>query len=175
MQYHGKNTSIAKKITVRAIFATLALIFSYVEFLIPYDVTVPGVKLGLANLVIIIALYETDFRSAMSINLVRIILSGFLFSGINAMLYSLGGGILSLSVMGMLRKTNKFSMIGVSMAGGVFHNLGQLLVAAFMVSNIGMLAYMSILTFTGIASGIMIGTVSYIIGQRIPKQLFQLK
>lgn len=162
-----------KRLTMSAMFATLALIFTYVEVLIPYNLGVPGVKLGLANLVIIIALYEMDFKYAMTINIIRIMLSGLLFAGVFAMLYSLAGGVLSLIVMWALKKTGKFSMIGVSMAGGVIHNMGQLLVAAFVVSNLRMFVYFPILVFSGIAAGICIGIVSYIIDQRVPKQLFR--
>jgi len=162
-----------RRLTMSAMFATLALIFTYVEVLIPYNLGVPGVKLGLANLVIIIALYEMDFKYAMTINVIRIMLSGLLFAGVFAMLYSLSGGILSLIVMWFLKKTGKFSMIGVSMAGGVVHNMGQLLVAALVVSNLKMFVYFPILVFSGIAAGICIGIVAYVIDQRVPKQLFR--
>jgi heptaprenyl diphosphate synthase len=154
-------------------YATLALIFTYVEFLIPYSVGIPGVKLGLANLVIIIALYEMDFKYALSINLLRIALSGLLFSGVFAMFYSLSGGLVSIIVMWALKRSGKFSMAGVSMAGGVAHNLGQLLVAAFVVSNIKIFVYFPILIFSGIGAGICIGIVAYVIDKRVPKELFK--
>ena len=137
-------------------FACLALIFSYVEAIIPFNAGIPGVKLGIANLVVIIALYEMNFRYAFAINALRILISGLLFSGVFGALYSLAGGFLSLCVMWLLKKTNLFSMIGVSMAGGVAHNMGQLLVAALVVSNLKMFLYFPILMFSGIASGIMI-------------------
>lgn len=156
-----------------AMYATLALIFTYVEFLIPYSVGIPGVKLGLANLVIIIALYEMDFKYALSINLLRIALSGLLFSGVFAMFYSLSGGLVSIIVMWALKRSGKFSMAGVSMAGGVAHNLGQLLVAAFVVSNIKIFVYFPILIFSGIGAGICIGIVAYVIDKRVPKELFK--
>jgi heptaprenyl diphosphate synthase len=156
-----------------AMFATLALIFTYVEFLIPYSVGIPGVKLGLANLVIIIALYKMDFKYAMTINLLRIALSGLLFSGVFAMLYSLCGGVISLIVMWLLRRTGRFSMVGVSMAGGVSHNFGQLIVAAFVVSNIKMFVYFPVLVFSGIGAGICIGIVAYVLNKKMPAQLFK--
>ncbi|MDD6042685.1 MAG: Gx transporter family protein, partial [Eubacteriaceae bacterium] len=149
MQY---QTSRAKSVAIASMFTCLALIFSYVEALMP-AVAMPGVKLGLANLVIIIALYEMNFRYAFAINLVRIVISGLLFSGLFGMLYSMAGGLLSLIVMWLLKKTGIFSMIGVSMAGGLAHNLGQLLVAAILVSNLKMFIYFPILMFSGIASG----------------------
>ncbi|NLD10766.1 MAG: Gx transporter family protein [Clostridiales bacterium] len=169
----SESAQRTRRLTMSAMYATLALIFTYVEFLIPYNVGIPGVKLGLANLVIIIALYEMDFRYAMAINLMRIALSGLLFSGIFAMFYSLAGGVISLIIMWLLMKTGKFSMIGLSMAGGVAHNMGQLLVAAFVVSNIKMFVYFPVLVFSGIGAGICIGIVAYVIDKRVPKQLFK--
>lgn len=154
-------------------FAALALIFSYIEAILPVNIGVPGVKLGLANLIIIIALYELDLRYAFFINLIRISLAGLLFTGVFAMLYSLAGGMVSLAVMALLKKTDKFSMIGVSMAGGVAHNFGQLLIASFVVSNIKMFLYFPILVFTGIGAGIGIGIVAYVIDRRLPKMLFR--
>lgn len=169
----SKSSIRTRRLTMSAMYATLALIFTYVEFLIPYSVGVPGVKLGLANLVIIIVLYEMDFKYATAVNLLRIGLAGLLFNGIFAMFYSLSGGMISLILMWMLKKTDRFSMIGVSMAGGVAHNLGQLLVAAFVVSNIKMFIYFPLLVFSGIVAGIGIGIIAYVIDRRIPKQLFK--
>lgn len=140
-----------------ALLAALALIFSYVEAMVPSPVAMPGVKLGVANLVILIALYQLDFKYAFSINLVRIVVSGLLFSGVFGILYSLAGGMLSLVIMWALKKTNLFSIVGVSMAGGVAHNIGQILVASAVVSDLKMFAYLPILMFSGIISGILIG------------------
>ncbi|WP_242838705.1 Gx transporter family protein [Eubacterium sp. AB3007] len=166
------RTTRTRRLTMSAMFACLALIFTYVEVLIPYSVGIPGVKLGLANLVILIALYEMDARYALTINLIRICLSGLLFSGLFAMLYSLAGGLISLAVMWALKRTGLFSMVGVSMAGGVAHNFGQVVVAAVIVENIRMFAYFPVLLFTGLAAGILMGIVAYIIDRSLPKQLF---
>ncbi|MBQ7246097.1 MAG: Gx transporter family protein [Firmicutes bacterium] len=146
-----------KRIAMAALLAALALIFSYVEAMIPSPVAIPGVKLGVANLVILIALYQLDFKYAIAINLVRIVVSGLLFSGVFGILYSLAGGMLSLIVMWLLKKTGLFSIIGVSMAGGVAHNIGQILVASAVVSDLKMFAYLPVLMFSGIISGILIG------------------
>ena len=105
------------------LLAALALIFSYVEALVPFNAGVPGIKLGLANLVPLIILYRLDARYAFAANLIRVFLAGLLFSGIFAALYSLAGSVTSFLVMYLLKKTNLFSMIGVSTAGGVFHNI----------------------------------------------------
>lgn len=162
-----------KFIATSAMFVCLALVLSYVEVLIPFSVGIPGVKLGLANLVIIIALYEMNFRYAFAINAVRIVIAGLLFGGIFGMIYSAAGGLLSIITMWALKKTGLFSIIGVSMAGGLAHNLGQLLVAAFLVSNLKMFIYFPVLMFSGIGSGILIGIVSYIIDGKLPKYLFR--
>lgn len=168
----GRRPSPAKRAAVSAILACLALIFSYVEAIIPFSAGIPGVKLGIANLVILIALYEMGPRYAFAVNAVRILVAGLLFNGLFGALYSLAGGLLSFLVMWGLKKTGLFSMTGVSMAGGVAHNMGQLLVASAIVANLKMFLYFPILMFSGLASGIAIGIVSQIIYQRVPKQLF---
>ena len=145
------------RLTTSALLATTALLFSYIEILIPYNVGIPGVKLGLANLAIIIALYKMDIKYAVSINLIRILLAGLLFSGLFAMVYSLAGGMLSLLVMYLLKRTDKFSMIGVSMAGGVTHNIGQLLIAIMIVENRALLFYAPVLLISGLVTGLLIG------------------
>lgn len=169
----GNGIGRSKFIATSAMFVCLALIFSYVEVLIPFSVGIPGVKLGLANLVIIIALYEMNFRYAFAINAIRIVIAGLLFGGLFGVMYSAAGGLLSIVTMWALKKTGLFSMIGVSMAGGFAHNLGQLIVAALLVSNLKMFVYFPVLVFSGIASGILIGVVSYIIDGKLPKYLFR--
>ncbi len=151
-----------------AMFAALALIFSYIEALIPIPIPVPGVKLGVANLVIIIALYRMGFRRALSINCVRIALAGLLFSGVFGMIYSFAGGVLSLIVMQLLKRTGLFSMVGVSMAGGAIHNLGQLIAACLVVSTPSLMSYFSLLLFTGLIGGILIGILAYTVERRLP-------
>lgn len=165
--------SRTKLIVNGAMFTCLALIFSYVEAILPLSVGIPGVKLGLANLVIIIALYKMNFKYAFAINTLRIVIAGLLFSGIFGLFYSLAGGIVSIFVMLILKSTDKFSMIGVSMAGGVAHNFGQVICAAFLVSNIRMFAYFPILMFSGIISGILIGFVASLIEGRLPNSMFK--
>ena len=167
------RTRRTKALALSAMFACLALIFSYVEAIIPFNIGIPGIKLGLANLVIVIALYELNFRYAFVINVIRILLAGLLFSGVFGALYSLAGGILSLLVMWALKKTGLFTMFGVSMAGGVVHNMGQLLVAAAIVSNLRMFLYFPILMFSGILCGILMGITAYIIDSKIPKSIFK--
>ncbi|MBR6473408.1 MAG: Gx transporter family protein [Firmicutes bacterium] len=163
-----KADSRTRLLAISAMFAALALIFSYVEVLIPIPVPIPGIKLGLANLVILIAIYRMGFKYAFTINMVRIVAAGLLFSGVFGMIYSLAGGVLSIIVMYLLYRTDKFSMVGVSMAGGVCHNLGQLLTACLLLENTGILSYFSVLLFSGLISGIAIGILAYIIEKRLP-------
>lgn len=174
MQYqNNRHPAKTKRLALSAMFAALALIFSYIEAILPFTMGVPGIKLGIANLVIIIALYRMDVKYAFSINVVRILVAGLLFNGMFGALYSLSGAMLSLLVMYLLKKTKLFSMIGVSMAGGVAHNLGQLIIAAFIIQNVKMLYYFPILMISGIISGILIGIVAHVINSNVPEQLFR--
>lgn len=142
------------------VFTALALIFSYVETLIPIQFGIPGAKLGLANLVIVIVLYKTDWKEALLLSVVRIVLSGFIFGNLFSIIYSLAGGILSLAVMAAIRKDKGFSVIGVSMAGGVCHNIGQLIVAMIVVQTYQVGYYLPVLLIVGLATGTLIGVIS---------------
>ena len=149
-----------KKNTVRiawfGVFTALALIFSYVETLIPFQIGIPGVKLGLANLIVVVALYKMGGKDAMLLSVTRIVLSASLFS----ILYSLAGGLLSLAVMVILKKRGSFSVFGVSMAGGVFHNVGQLIVAMLVVETFSVAYYVPVLLIAGVITGFIIGVVA---------------
>ena len=157
-----------KKLALSAILAALAMILSYVEAMVPMPVPIPGIKLGLANLVILLAIYRLGFKYALAINCIRIFVTGLLFTGVFGILYSLAGGLLSLLVMYLLYRTGIFSMVGVSMAGGVAHNLGQLLTACLIMSNIRLMSYFAVLLFAGIGSGILMGIVAWLVCQRLP-------
>ena len=146
-----------KRLALSAILAALAMIFSYIEALFPLPVPVPGIKVGLANLVIIIAIYRLGFKNAFLINLIRILTTGLLFTGLFGAIYSLSGGILSLMAMYLLYRTDKFSMVGVSMAGGVFHNVGQLIMAVVVLWSLSMVYYLPMLLIAGIVTGLLIG------------------
>lgn len=142
------------------VFTALALIFSYVETLIPINFGIPGAKLGLANLVIVIVLYKTGGKEALILSVTRIVLSGFLFGNLFAILYSLAGGLFSLAVMGLVKRRKSFSIIGVSMAGGVTHNIGQLIVAMLVVETYQVGYYLPVLMLAGLATGTLIGVIS---------------
>ena len=137
--------------------ASLALIFSYVEAIIPYNPGIPGVKLGIANIVTVIALYKYGWKDAAAVSVIRIVIAGLLFNGMFGMLYALAGALVSFVGMAVLKKTKIFSIAGVSMAGGVLHNLGQLLVAAALIEDLRIFFYFPVLLFSGIISGIAIG------------------
>ncbi len=147
------------KIALCGVLTSLAAIFSYVEAIIPFNFGVPGIKLGLANVVIVFALYTLGTSYAVIISIVRIIIVSSLFSSPAVAMYSLAGALLSLVCMALLKKTGKFSTVGVSMAGGVFHNLGQLAVAAAVVETLQLLYYLPVLIFAGMITGILIGII----------------
>ena len=151
------------------VFTALALIFSYVETLIPINFGIPGIKLGLANLIIIIALYKMSVKEAYALSVVRIVLAGFMFGNLFSIIYSLAGGLLSLSIMALLRKTDKFSLFGISMAGGVFHNVGQLIVAILVMENLNIAYYMPVLLISGLITGFVIGLVAGEMLKRLTK------
>lgn len=151
--------------------SSLALIFSYVEAIIPFNAGIPGVKLGIANIVTVIALYKLSTKHAAIVSFIRIMVAGFLFSGLFGAIYSLAGATVSLIGMIFLKKTGKFSIAGVSMAGGVLHNLGQLLVASFLIKDLRIFFYFPILLFSGLASGIAIGIAATLIMRVLPKNL----
>lgn len=150
-----------------ALLAALALIFSYVEAIIPYNPGVPGIKLGIANIVALVALYRLSAKHATAVNVIRILIAGLLFNGVFGALYSLGGAAVSLLGMIALKKTDKFSIAGVSMAGGVLHNMGQLLVAALLLQDSKIFLYFPVLLFSGMIAGIVIGLGAAVICRRL--------
>lgn len=152
-------------------FLSLALICSYVESLIPFYFGVPGVKLGLANLVVVVMLYLSGWKDAALISLLRILLAGFLFGNPFSILYSMGGGILSFAVMLLLQRTEKFQMVSVSVAGGIFHNVGQLFVASLAVENYHLFYYAPVLLAAGFATGFLIGMLAQELAGRLKGRL----
>ena len=164
----NRSADPARRVAFGALFAVLALMFSYLEMLFPIPLPVPGIKLGLANLVVLLALYRFGWKDALAVDLVRILLAALLFGSLFSALYSLCGGLLSFSVMALLKKSGRFSMIGVSLAGGAAHNAGQLAVAALIVQNAGLLSYLSVLLISGAVTGILIGIAGYLLDRHLP-------
>ncbi len=159
-----------RKIAYYGLLVALAFIFSYVESLFPINLGIPGVKLGLANLVVIVSLYLFGIREAAVISFIRIVLSGITFGSPAAMVYSLAGGVLSLLIMVIAKKTNKFSTMGVSVAGGVFHNAGQIIVAMIVLETQSLIYYLPVLIISGLVAGVIIGILAAEIIKRLPKE-----
>lgn len=149
------------------VFTALALILSYVEMLIPIQFGVQGIKLGLANLLIVIMLYKRNLKEALLLSVVRIVLSGFIFGNMFSIIYSLAGGILSLAVMALLKSRQSFSVIGVSVGGAVFHNIGQLLIAMVIVESYRVGYYVPVLLIAGVITGMLIGIVATEVMKRV--------
>ncbi len=149
-------------------YLALALILSYVETLIPFYIGVPGVKLGLTNLIIVLMLYDKGMAQAFVLSCTRVILAGFLFGSLSSILYSMAGGALSLLCMAAAKKSGKFSIYGVSMVGGVTHNIGQILVAMAVVESAGVAYYLPVLLVSGVVTGALIGAVAAEVKKRLP-------
>lgn len=160
---------MAKKVATMGMLTALAFVFSYIEFLLPINLGVPGIKLGLANLVVIVALYTMNARAACTLAFVRILLTGFTFGNPASMIYSLAGGMLSLVIMIVAQKWKIFSVTGVSVLGGVFHNVGQIIVAIFVVETTSLLYYLPVLVFAGTIAGALIGILASILIQHLNK------
>ncbi len=148
------------KVAYGGVLTALALILSYVESLIPITIGIPGIKLGLANLLTVFALYKVDKKMALTISVLRIILSSFMFGNMFSIMYSLAGGILSFVVMIAIKKTNAFTAAGVSISGGVFHNIGQVIVAMFVVESYYVAYYLPVLIVAGAITGLLIGIIT---------------
>lgn len=148
------------KTAYMGLLLAFALLLSYVESLIPFFFGVPGMKLGLANLAVLLALYLFGGREAFLLNVLRILLSSFLFGNMSMFFYSAAGGIFSFLVMLLMKRVKKFSMIGVSMGGGVFHNVGQVLVAFLVVRTEGIFYYAPALLVMGIVTGGLNGVIA---------------
>lgn len=155
------------------VFTALALMFSYIETMIPIQFGVPGIKLGFANIMIVIMLYKSSAKEALLLSIVRIMLSGFLFGNLSSILYSIAGGVLSLGIMTLLKKQGGFSVIGVSVAGGVSHNVGQLIVAMLVVETYQVGYYFPVLLVAGVLIGLGIGVVSQEVLKRIRNICFE--
>lgn len=157
-----------EKTAYLGLFSAVAIIFGYVESLIPFFAGIPGIKLGLANLAVLFLLQKYSFKEAALVSAVRILVIGFMFGNLFSILYSLAGAALSLCVMSLLKKHSPFSLIGLSIAGGVSHNAGQLLIAMMIVSNTSLIYYAPALLISGVITGILIGLLTSEVSRRIP-------
>lgn len=160
-----------KKIAYTGLFVALAFVFSYVEFLMPISIGIPGVKLGLANLVVIAAIYTIGEKDALLLSVIRIVLVALTFGNFANLIYSIVGGLLSFGVMVLAKKTGHFSVIGVSTLGGVFHNVGQILVAMLLLETSKLIYYLPVLIIAGTVSGVLIGILGGMVTVRIQRSL----
>lgn len=161
MRLSGKKTAFC------GLMLALSLIASYAESLIPVVIPVPGVKLGAANSIMVFLLYFAGAKEAVLVNICRVFLSGFLFGNMAAILYSLSGALFSFLAMVLLKKTDRLSIAGVSMAGGVFHNIGQLITASFILKTLTVWYYLPVLLLSGTLTGSLIGILTEEIRRRI--------
>ena len=156
-----------KNVALFGLLTALAMVLSYVESLVPLSFAVPGVKIGLANIAVMFALYKLGAKAAVIISLVRVVLVSILFGNLFSMVYSLAGAALSLAVMLCAVRIKKLSAMGVGVLGGVFHNVGQIIIAAFVLQTAGLIYYLPVLCISGTVAGIAVGLVSGIVADRI--------
>lgn len=146
-----------KKTVLLGFLLALSMILSYIESILPFSVGIPGIKLGLPNLIVVLLLYTYGAKEAFTVNLARILLSGFLFGNLYSILYALAGALCSFCLMLLLRNIKYLSIAGVSIGGGVFHNIGQILVAMFVVDTFAPAFYLPFLMIAGAVTGFLIG------------------
>lgn len=157
----------SKKTAYCAMLTALAMIFSYIETLIPLSFGIPGIKIGLANLVVLTGLYFMPAGWVFTVLVLKVTLVSFLFGNLSMLIYSMAGGILSFLVMLAVKRAKGFSIIGVSIAGGVSHNIGQLAMAVLVVESMAPLSYLPVLMIAGAAAGMVIGMVAYRVREHI--------
>ncbi len=138
----------------------LSMLLSYIESILPFAIGIPGIKLGLPNLIVVLLMYLYGAKEALAVNLSRILLSGFLFGNLYAILYAMTGAACSFCIMLLMRQRKCFSVIGVSIGGGIFHNIGQILIASFVVESFAPVFYLPVLLIAGALTGFVIGMVS---------------
>jgi heptaprenyl diphosphate synthase len=165
----GKQKWNTNKTALRGLLVAVAMVLSWVEAQIPAFFAVPGIKLGLTNLVVLVALYCLSEKDALAINVVRIVLVGCTFGNLFSLLYSMAGGVLSGVTMILLKKNNRFSIATVSVSGGIMHNVGQILVAMIVLETKSLLYYLPVLWLSGIAAGLVIGLVGKEVVKRLPR------
>ena len=156
-----------KKIATSALMIALAMILSFLESQIPSFFPIPGIKLGLANIAVIFALYRLSIKDAIVVSLIRVVVVSTLFGTSLTLAYSLSGAVLSLLIMVLLKKSDRFSIVGVSVAGGISHNIGQIIMAIILMHNSVISYYLPFLIISGIVTGVVIGLVSAKIVERV--------
>ena len=156
-----------KKITTLALTISLALILSFIESRIPAFVAIPGIKVGLANIAVIFALYKFGVPEAVTVSLIRVILVSILFGSPVSLIYSISGAVLSLLTMILLKKLTPLHEVTVSVSGGVMHNVGQICAASFMLETNVVIYYLPFLILSGTIAGVAVGTVSALLIKKV--------
>ncbi len=165
-----KKLDTKKLVTLSALIA-VAMILSYIESLIPAFVAVPGVKMGLSNIATVFTLYALGWPYAIIVSIIRVLLSALLFGNVTSLIYSLAGATLALASMILLKKLDKFSSVGVSVVGGLFHNVGQITAACLVMETTAISLYLIPLTISGTIAGVVIGLIAGNLVNRIKKYL----
>ncbi len=165
-----KKLSTKQLVTISALVA-VAMILSYVESMIPAFVAVPGVKVGLSNIATVFALYTLGWPYAIGISVVRVFLSSLLFGNFVGMIYSLSGAALALVSMILLKKLDIFSTVGISVVGGVCHNIGQIIAACIVMETAAIAVYIIPLLFSGTIAGVVIGLIAGNLVERVKKYI----
>ena len=156
-----------RKMAILALFIALAILMGYVESLLPLNFGIPGIKIGLCNIVILSVLLQFSWKEALMVSIARILVIGFLFGNLFSILYSLSGAVLSIAVMSLLLRSRRFGLLGISAAGGCMHNIGQLLTAKAVLPGLPLLWYTPVLILAGLATGALVAIVVYEISRRI--------
>lgn len=159
-----------RKIVFYALYLAVALVLSYLESILPFSLGIPGAKIGLPNIVTVLLLYSYGAYPAACISILRIFLSAVMFGNFFSMAYSMGGFVLSFAAMVLTKRSGLFGIIGISCVGGISHNIGQLLVAAF-ITNRYVFSYLPVLMLAGVISGLVIGKVSSFVIKRLDQFL----
>ena len=166
MEWRGDRG--AKRLALYGVSLALALILSYVEYLLPLHFAVPGIKLGLSNAVGLFLLYRLRFRDAAAVSLMRVVLSGILFGSVVTMAYGAAGAALSLVCMTLAKRFSSLRCTGVSVIGGVMHNAGQLMVAALLMETGKLVYYLPVLCVSGTVAGVLIGVITGLLLKKVP-------
>ena len=161
----------SKRVALLGVLTSLALVLSYLESLLPpISTAAPGIKMGLPNIIIVFILYKFGLKEASVISLLRVfIVSIIMFGNVMTLAYSVAGAVLSLGLMALFKKLDWFSTVGVSIIGGISHNLGQILVAIFLFNTVQIGYYMIVLSITGTVAGVIIGIISSILVKKLEK------
>ena len=158
-----------KKLTILALSVSLAMILSFVESLIPPLAMVPGVKIGLANIVTVFLLYTLGIRAAGAVSLIRVLLSALLFGNVQSLIFALSGALLSFVVMIVAKHLLPFGTVGVSVLGAIAHNAGQIIAAVIVMETVGVAYYFIPLVISGTLGGVLVGIVAAVITKRLEK------